>query len=179
MTKYLKILRNSDIFPKIELPKPKKYEKRYTVKAIVLNNKGQVALVTNPIHKFLILPGGGAESANLKKEITRECREEIQQEIEIIKTIGVIKEFRDRDAREYITTCFAAKAVRKVGADLRTNEEIKNGLRVVWVSKKKLKDVFEKQNKKVEAGKVNFYNIAFNIVRDRIFINEWLKTIEF
>lgn len=175
MTKYLKILHNSDIFPNSKIKKPKKYEKRETVKAIVLNKKGEIALVTNPIHNLFLLPGGGAESTNLELEIIRECLEEINQQVEVLGMVGKTKEFRDRDAKEYTTTCFVVKAVKKIKKDTRTKEEIKNGLSVVWVNKKKLINIFNMQNKKVSTGKVNFYNTAFNIIRDGIFIGKWLE----
>ena len=176
MTKYLKILQNSDIFPENKIKKPKKYQKRQTVKAIVINNKKEVALATNAVHHFFILPGGGAESSNLESERKRECRKKINKEIQITSIVGKTKEFRDRDAKEYIITCFLAKTVKYVKEDNRTEKEIKNDLRVVWVNKKKLKSILKTQNKKVISGKVTFYNTAFNIVRDKIFINEWLKT---
>ncbi|MFA6258047.1 MAG: NUDIX domain-containing protein [Candidatus Paceibacterota bacterium] len=178
MTKYLKILYNSDIFPKSEIKKPKKYEKRETVKAIVLNRKGEIALVTNPIHNLFSLPGGGAESVNLEIEIIRECLEETNQEVKIIGMVGKTKEFRDKYKKEFTTTCFVAKAVKKFKKDSRTEEEIKNGLRVVWVNKKKLINIFNTQNKKVKAGKINFYNTAFNIVRDGIFIKEYFNNYD-
>jgi ADP-ribose pyrophosphatase YjhB (NUDIX family) len=175
MKKYLKVLYHFDVFPNSKIKKPKKYQKRQTVRAIVLNKKGEVALVTNAIHNLFSLPGGGAEGNNLEMEIVRECLEEINQEVEIAGVIGKTKEFRDRDAKEYTTTCFLATAIKKVKKDFRTNEEIKNGLKVVWVNKKKLLNIFKAQNKKVDAGKINFYNTAFNIVRDGIFINKWLE----
>ena len=175
MTKYLKVLQSSDIFPKSKIEKPKKYKERQTVRAIVLNKKREVALVTNPIHNLYSLPGGGAESNDLKLEIVRECLEETNQVVKIMGIVGKTKEFRDRDAKKYITTCFVARAIKKAKKDSRTKEEIKNGLNMVWVSKKKLKNIFEIQNKKVVTGEINFYNTAFNIVRDGIFINKWLK----
>jgi len=175
MKKYLKILKHSDIFPDNKIKKPKKFTNRQTVKAIILNKKGEVALVTNPIHKQYLLPGGGVENRNFKKEIIRECLEEINQEVKIVNAVGTTKEFRDRDAKTYTTTCFLGYVIKKTKKDMRTESEIKNGLRVVWVSKKKLQDIFKKQNNKVKSGKVNFYNIAFNIVRDQFFISEWLK----
>jgi len=95
--------------------------------------------------------------------------------VEIIKIIGLTKEFRDRDAKMYTTICFLGYAIKKTKKDMRTESEVKNGLRVVWVNRKRLKKIFSDQNMKVEKGKINFYNIAFNIVRDGIFINEWLK----
>lgn len=178
MTQYLKILQDSDIFPKGKIEKPKKYTERQTVKAIVLNKKEEVALVTNPIHNLYLFPGGGAESNDLESEITRECLEEINQEVKITGIVGKTKEFRDRDAKEYITTCFVAKAIKQVKKDTRTKSEIENGLSVVWVSKKKLMDIFEIQNKKVNAGEIDFYNTAFNIVRDSEFLKEYLNNYE-
>jgi len=174
MKQYLKTLQSSDIFPKSNIKKPTKYQKRETVKAIVLNKKGEIALVTNPIHKLFLLPGGGAESSNLEREIIRECVEEINQEVKVLKVIGKTKEFRDRDVKEYTTTCFLTTAIKKVRKNSRTAEEIKNGLKVVWVTKKKLKQIFELQNAKVDQGRVVFYNTAFNVVRDGLFVAEWL-----
>lgn len=175
MTKYLKIIKSSDIFPKSRIRKPKKYTKRQTVRAIVLNKKGDIALVTNSVHKLFLLPGGGAESKNLRSEIKRECLEEINQVVKIIGVIGKTKEFRDRGEKEYITTCFVARAIKKANKDTRTEEEVKNGLRAVWVNKKKVINIFESQNKKVKSGKIKFYNTAFNVVRDFEFLKEFFN----
>ncbi|KKT61320.1 MAG: hypothetical protein UW55_C0033G0001 [Candidatus Giovannonibacteria bacterium GW2011_GWA2_44_26] len=175
MTKYLKIIQSSDVFPKSKLEKPSKYTERETVKAIVKNNKNEIALVTNSVHNLYSLPGGGAESDDLETEIIRECLEEINQEVKIIGTVGVIQEFRDRDAKEYINTCFEALALGEVVGDTRTEDEIKNGLRVEWVSKDRLKEIFAEQSKRVKNGEIGFYNTAFNILRDQEFIKEYFN----
>lgn len=175
MKKYLKILYNSDIFPEGKFKKPKKYTERQTVKAIVINKKGEIALVTNPIHSLYTLPGGGAESDNLEKEMIRECKEEISQKIKIVGIVGRTKEYRDRDGKKYITTCFVAKTIKELKGDFRTKKEIGNDLRVLWATKKKVLNIFEKQQKRVLAGKTKYYNTTFNTIRDRIFFNEWLK----
>jgi hypothetical protein len=112
---------------------------------------------------------------HLNHFIKRECAEEIGQKIEITGYLGAIHEFRDRDAKEYQTTCFTAKALTKIKKDLRTKEEVANGLKVVWVDQKKIKRIFSLQEKKIACGKINFYNTAFNIIRDGIFINKWLN----
>lgn len=175
MIKHLKTIHSSDVFPKSEIAKPEKYADRKTVKAIVLNANKEIALVTNPVHNLYSFPGGGAESDNLEQEIIRECLEEINQEVKITGIIGVIEEFRDRDAKRYINTCFVATAVREVKNDTRTEDEAKNGLNVVWVNQEKLKNIFEEQNKKVRSGEVSFYNTAFNIIRDNEFLKEYLR----
>lgn len=174
MDSYLEVIQNVDIFPNSKIVKPKVYELRQTVKAIVLNTQKEVALVTNPIHNLYSLPGGGVESANLNFEIIRECLEELGCEIRIISTVGKINEFRDRDAKEYITTCFVGEVIKVFKQDFRTDEEITNGLKIVWVDKSKLKYIFHEQKAMVISGKVGYYNTAFNIIRDGIFINQWL-----
>ncbi len=178
MIKYLKIIKNFNIFPNSKIKKPKKYIERQTVRAIALNKKGEIALVTNPIHNLYSFPGGGAESDNLENEIIRECAEEISQEVVVVKKIGKIKEYRDRESKKYITTCFEVKAIKKIKKDFRTESEIKNGLNVVWFNVDEAKKIFEKQVKKIEEGKINFYNTAFNIVRDLEFLNEYLNINE-
>lgn len=175
MTQYLKILRDSDVFPSSKIEKPIEYAERQTVKAIVFNKKREIALVTNPVHNMYLLPGGGAESNNLESEMIRECREEINQEVEITGIVGITKEFRDRDAKEYITTCFTAKTIKQVEDDTRTEDEVKNGLNVAWVDKEKVMNIFEIQHKKVSSGEVTFYNTAFNIVRDFEFLKEYFS----
>jgi len=178
MTNYLKIIQSSNVFPKNEIEKPAKYTERQTVKAIVLSDKGEIALVANSIHNLYSLPGGGAESEDLEAEIIRECLEEINCEVKIIGTIGKIQEFRDRDAKEYIDTCFVALATKTVEGDTRTEDEIKNGLRVEWISKEKVRDIFSRQADKVRAGEISFYNTAFNIVRDEAFLTEYFASKE-
>ena len=175
MDQYLKIIRHQDVFPDRKTETPKKYKERQTVRAIVFNNKGEIALVTNAIHHLYTLPGGGADSDDLEKEIIRECEEEMNQRVEVMGIIGKTKEFRNRDAKEYTTTCFLVKVVGEVDNDTRTEDEKKNGLRVEWVEKERLKKIFEDQNKQIDEGKINFYNTAFNIRRDTEFLKEYFK----
>lgn len=175
MTNYLRSIQSSDVFPGSEIEKPQKYTERQTVKAIVVNSAGEIALVTNSVHNLYSLPGGGAENSDLEAEVIRECAEEINQKVEITGIVGVIQEFRDRDAKEYINTCYSAIAVGGTGADSRTEDEIKNGLRVEWISKEKVMDIFKEQSNKVKEGKISFYNTAFNILRDQEFLTEYFS----
>ena len=172
---YLKTLHDSDIGERGVKEEPKEYQHRETVRAIVINEKGQIGLVTNDVHHLYTLSGGGADNDDLEKEIIRECEEEIHQRVEVMEIIGKTKEFRNRDAKEYTTTCFLVKAVGEVGNDTRTEDERNNGLRVEWIEKEKVKDIFQDQNKRIDEGKVDFYNTAFNIRRDTEFLKEYFK----
>lgn len=167
----MKILKDIDVFEKPEHETPDRFEDRQTVKVVIKNDKGEIAFVTNPIHKLFLLPGGGAESNDLKEEAVRESLEEANYYVEIIKELGKIEEFRNRNAKHYITTCFLAKAIKENDKDLRTEEEIKNGLNVQWLTSESARKVLDEQIKKVKRGEVKFYNTAFNIIRDSYFVN--------
>jgi ADP-ribose pyrophosphatase YjhB (NUDIX family) len=171
---YLATLRDKDIFPFRENQPRESYEKRVTVKAIVTNDKGELCFIANAVHGFYFLAGGGAEGDDLQEEIKRECIEEIQYEIEVVREIGRIHEFRDREAKEYETVCFFVKTKKKISEDLRTEDEKKNNLSSIWMNLDVAQKILEEQVIKVKTGKVNFYNIAFNIVRDQLFLQSFL-----
>lgn len=105
----MKIITDQDIFVNPKFRKQKKYKKRVTVKAIVKNTQNKFAFVTNPIHNFILLPGGGAGSEKLEREIDRECQEEIFYSIKNIRELIRVGEFRNRDAKKYETICFLLK----------------------------------------------------------------------
>jgi len=173
---YLATLRDKDIFLNPEFSTPTRYKKRITVKAVVRNEIGQFAFVTNSVHKRYLLAGGGAGNGDLEGEVKRECIEEIGYEVSIVREIGRIHEFRNKDCQEYETVCFLAKSKNKIYLDTRTEDEKKNNLTVVWLSDEEARIILDKQVKMVEEGKVGFYNTAFNIVRDQIFFIEFLRT---
>jgi len=165
----MKILRDQDIFKNPVYKMPDRFVTRKTVKVIVENNKGEIALVTNPIHQLYLFPGGGAESDDLFKEAKREALEEINYHIDIKKEIGTLEEFRNRDAKHYYTTYFLAVPIKTNITDLRTEEEKKNGLEAIWLKKDEVEKILAEQVKKVRIGEIGFYNTAFNIVRDEYF----------
>jgi ADP-ribose pyrophosphatase YjhB (NUDIX family) len=131
--------------------------------------------VTDHYPEFKSFEGKEEITKKEEKEIIRECEEEIHQKVEVVTTIGTTKEFRNRDAKEYTTTCFLVKAVGEVDNDTRTEDERNNGLRVEWVEKERLKKIFEDQNKQIDEEKIDFYNTAFNIRRDTEFLKEYFK----
>lgn len=169
----LKTLKDSDVFEKPKYDTPEEYQERQTVKIIIKNEEGKIALVTNPIHTFFLLPGGGAESDDLESEATREALEETNYHIEMLETLGVMEEFRNRDAKHYFTTCFIAKAVQRSNKDLRTEEEKMNGLEVQWFSLDEVKKLMHEQAERVRRGEIEFYNTAFNVIRDFEFIKNF------
>jgi len=175
MTDYLTTIDHKEIFPNYDIKKPKSYTKRQTVKVIIENDERKIALVTNPVHKMYTLPGGGADIYDLVAEAKRECIEETGYEVEILGEVGKTRELRDRDAKDYITTCFYARVIRKVVGDFRTEDEKSNNMTTKWIKIEKVVSLFNSQKVKVKMGELGFYNTAFNVFRDKIFIDEYLK----
>lgn len=173
---YLFTLQDQDIFSKPKFPESKRgYKKRVTVKAVAINGEGKYGFVTNPVHGYVLLAGGGAESEELSSEIIRECREELRYEVEVLNKIGIAHEFRNRNSTEYETICFLVKTKGRLEEDLRTEDEKKNNLQVVWLSDEEALFILKKQKEKLETEGIEFYNTSFNIVRDFMFFEEYLN----
>ena len=128
--KFLDTIKDNDIFKKPEFIDLNKYKKRITVKAIVKNTESKFAFITNDVHKYILLAGGGAESKNLEKEINRECEEEIFYSIKKIKELFRVREFRNRNAKEYETVCFFGEVGKVSAEDTRTADEKGKNLKI-------------------------------------------------
>lgn len=174
--KYLITLKDKDIFPEKKVIEVSEWTPRRTVKIIIKNNEDKIALVTNPFHNCFLLPGGGIDDGEeIYIAADRESREETKYSIVPIKIIGTIEEFRARDNKYYETYGVFAEAFEKVNGDLRTDQEKKNQLTCVWLSKEEVEMKFSEQEALLREGKIHFYNTAFNIVRDHIFYKEVVR----
>lgn len=168
-------LRDKDIFEDVPYVEPSAYQSRTVVKAIV-ESGNYIGLVTNPIHGFLLLPGGGAETSSLELEIRRECIEELGVEIKIKNGLMRIDEYRNRDSLKYETHCYLATVAGVVKSDMRTAEEKSVSLQSVWLPREDVVVWLEEQVRMVKRGKVDFYNTAFNIIRDDIFFRKYVES---
>src|SRR3989344_1733015 len=75
----------------------------------------------------------------------------------------------------YETICFLVEAKKDTYGDLRTEDEKKNDLSVIWLEGETARKILREQVDKVRKGEIKFYNTAFNIVRDQIFFEEIFK----
>ncbi len=175
--KYLDTITDEIIFSNPEFSKCNSYTPRKTVKIIIKNDKGNIALITNDVHNIYMLPGGGADSENLEQEANREAIEEIKYDLKNIQEFIRVKEFRNREAKEYETVCFTADANNFYDTDDRTDEEKKNNLRVEWLKPDEVSTLFAKQIKSLKEGQITFYNTAFNVYRDNAFWQEYIENI--
>lgn len=110
---------------------PLGYSDRKVVKAVVVNQEGQVLL----FHRTLI--GGGVEDGETDKDaIHREALEEVGIRIEIIKPIGEVVAYRDVLKLKYITQGYLCKYLEAVSAPTTTQED-EQGIIAGWESPEK------------------------------------------
>ena len=171
-----RIIEDFDVFPLLQFNRPPTFTVRNTVKAIVLNAEGKIGLVTNDVHKLYLFPGGGADSEDLEKEVRRECREELQCDVQVTVILETFREYRYRDAKEYHTTCFLAEAQDSLEVgDVRTADEQKHNLHPVWMPIEDARAILREQSAQAKKGNILYYNTAFNAVRDNLFLEKYIQ----
>jgi len=164
-----------DIFPKRKCEEVV-FEDRITGKGIVFNDEQKIALVGTTVNFIYTLPGGGVEDGEKVEDgIIREVKEETGYDVEIIKMIGVIDDYRNRDKKHCICHCAVAKISGERQDQILTNSEKENGLHVKWFSTGDALELLENEYKKVLNGEISYYNTAFNIARDLEFLKEFLS----
>jgi len=163
-------LRDKDIFPNAPETTGVVWKDRPTGKVVLLNEKSEIALVSNKVTNLFLLPGGGIEEGeDIVEGAKRECREETGYEIEITRELGVTEEYRARDSRHCISYGFVAKTLSQ-GPITLAESEAGIGFFMQWVPLSEAINIFAAQEEKVRRGEVEFYNTCFNIVRDSFFI---------
>src|SRR3989344_7927434 len=115
--KLIKELKDLEVTGK-DIPKLKEdYRIRIAARAIIIDNQGNIAILSTPKSKHYHhkLPGGGLEEKeNIEETLKREIKEEVGCEIEIIKEVGEIIEYKNKDNLKQTSYCFLAKIISKI-----------------------------------------------------------------
>lgn len=151
------------------------FKARPTVKIIIENDKGEIACVSNKMNDFIQLPGGGIEKGeSLREAARREAKEEAGSLIKNLHLAYYLEDFRFRNKKKYKNFCFTSLLKEDLGRLFLTDKEKKQGMRLHWIHKNKLLDIFSAQKKLVELQDVGFYHTSFNMIRDFYFMKEYL-----
>lgn len=111
------------------------YKLREAARAIVFDEKGNIALLKVTRDGYYKLPGGGFEAnEDVTAALKRECLEEIGCDIEVIRELGYTTEFWKEDLEKQISYCFLARAVGEKGVPALTESERERGYETVWLS---------------------------------------------
>ncbi len=139
---------------------------RETARAVVFDDKMNVATFHSEKYDYYKLPGGGIEEGEEKEvALKRECMEEIGCEVEIISEVGVITEYRRQQNLKQISYCYTTKVVGEIKENKLTESEKSHDFEAVWLP---LADAIEK----VKNSSVNLYEAGFMVARDLAFLQE-------
>ncbi len=110
------------------------YELRKSARAILLNDKGEMATQIISKHNFHKLPGGGVETGeDLMIALHREVKEEVGCDCEVIKDLGMVIEYRNKYKLLQISYGFVARVKGDINQPLLDDAEVAEGLINVWL----------------------------------------------
>jgi len=165
--KTLLTIRDADVYQKTKERRTDiQYHQRQAARAVVFDQNHHVAILFVSKHGYYKLPGRGVDSGETVIEaLHRECREEIGCAIEVGKSIGKIIEYRDQEETRKENFCFVAMVVGEKGEPKFMEDEIEDGLQVLWVP-------FEKAKELIQHSSPKTYDGPFIIKRDLVFLEQ-------
>ncbi len=108
---------------------------RDTARAVIFDERDNVALMKSSLYGFYKIPGGGVdEGETVIEALHRECMEEAGVEIEIWSELGLIKEVRKMYEKVQNSYCYVAHTKGEKKQSQLTKSEQSAGLGVIWVS---------------------------------------------
>jgi len=120
----------------------------------ILINKGKIALPHITKHNYHKLPGGGLEgNESAELAFKREILEETGCNCKILDQSGIIIEYRDKFKLLQISYIFLGKVIGKPEKISPTDDEVKEGLKLKWVSFDNIEKILRKDNTKDYEGK--------------------------
>src|SRR3989338_3479278 len=145
------------------------WEYRKAARAVAFDNENKVGLLDVSSKNYYKLPGGGIEEGeDIKIALDRECEEELGVQVEVLKEIGSIIEYRAQFKLHQTSYCFLAKISSDKNAPNFTDEEKTSGFEIVWVEPK---EALRLLNLKVTSD----YEGKFIEERDFCFLNKALE----
>jgi len=145
------------------------YPVQRTVRAVVFDDEGKIALLFASKKNYHTLPGGGIkEGENVEEALRRECREEIGCEIKITGEVGRIIEHRIKQKKKKESLCYLTEVIGSKGEPSFTEREKELEFLILWVS-------MDEAIKILEEEKPEDYQGKFILDRELSFLREVQK----
>jgi len=113
------------------------WEYREAARAVVFDKENKIGLLYVSNKNYYKLPGGGIEEGeDIKIALDRECEEELGVQVEVLKEIGSIVEYRAQFKLHQTSYCFLARTSSDKKTPNFTDEEKSSGFEIFWVEPK-------------------------------------------
>lgn len=132
----LKTFRDQDVIPDTPLSPASEntYSTRVAARAVLSNDRGQIALLHVTRHGYHKLPGGGVEAGEqVESALARELLEEVGCTAEVTAEVGRIDEYLAEVPVYQQSYCFTARLTAQTAEPAFTAEELSDGFQIVWV----------------------------------------------
>lgn len=130
------------------------YTLRKASRAVIFNEKGEIALLFVSRDNYHKLPGGGFEAGeNAIAALKRESLEEAGANIDITTEIGITIEYRNYISQLQISYCFIAKTNGDLVSPAFDRGEITEGFKLLWVSLESAISLLSAESPEVNNGK--------------------------
>jgi len=127
----LMTIKEQDIAPDSPAVDTSAFRKRGAARAVLLDDNGQVYLLSVSKHGYHKLPGGGIdEGEDIKQALERELMEEVGCKAELVAELGTVIEYHNYDngGLEQTSYCFLAKQVGEQVASSLEEGELAEGM---------------------------------------------------
>lgn len=150
---------------------------RLGARGIVIREDGKIAIFNKSNKNEYKLPGGGLEGKEKPEEaFKREVLEETGCEVEIIKSLGKIEEYKSLNNFKQISYVFVGKVLKDTRQLNVTQKEKDEGARLLWETPEKaLELITECFDKLVASQYESIYSTKFIVMRDRKILERYLK----
>jgi 8-oxo-dGTP pyrophosphatase MutT (NUDIX family) len=147
------------------------YRFRTAARAVLFDDKGEIALPYIAKHGYHKLPGGGVEDGeDVQSALVREMMEEVGCGITVAGTLGAIVEFRNKFNLVQTSICFFGHVQGEIKNLALTDSEKANGFVLQWHTLDNAINLLEKE-------KPSDYEGRYIVNRDLTFLLEYKRSI--
>ncbi len=143
------------------------YQKESSVRVIISDKRGKIALLYSQRGDFYVIPGGGIEKREAPKEAAiRESKEETGCDVKIVREIGKTLEVRAKKETVKESLAYLAEVTGEKGAPSFKESEASEEFLIDWSDPEKAKE-------KIRSNKES-NNLYYNYIteRDLLLLNE-------
>lgn len=133
----------------------KTYQIRKATRAVLFNNKNEIAILFVSKDNYYKLPGGGVEKGEtLEESLKREIIEEVGCNISQKEDIGIVIEYRNQFEQLQVSYCYLADVKGEIGTPSFTEKELSNGFNLKWVSLDNAIELLQNAKPETYIGKI-------------------------